>query len=693
MLVSLCVLFLAFQDDQISQAPLKNYQVADQFSEAIQKYNSVERSESEALFKQVLATLEGRQDMDPKEAIIYTESLKYMGALNYPDQTEAYFEKLIRFDPDHQLNTRDLPPKIVEVYDQLRSRLVGQVKVRVSDSKDGSSLEGAVLTVDGKELGPLFGEKQFSVFYGLHQFEVRCPNYQTYQQSLEVTAGGENLIVASMLRIASQAVIVIFPTGCTASLDGKLVGRATHDVPTSYREQVLEKGLSMEDVGALTIDNLKPGKYTLTMEKPCYRPRTFEFTIGEPTRLNFKPIILEPAEARLTVEAATDNSGLVYLGTERIDFMPVSNHKVCPGTYELRVVFTDGEYLKMITLADGDNLKVLAEPLPSVVWFGLEDDREGKPPGDIDAWVNGLRHWNVRQLNSDDTTKVPVNPYPLLFEQETMDEEGARSLTHMANADLYMAARVVRTKVIIRNVEVAFWSPLNNRIQIRQYDFREFEKFKEQLALMDSLPTLTKPWLGIQIGRLRDLAGARVLEVHEAGPLAGQVKVGETLTAIDGNLVRGPQDLMALTGTGEVTLEIAGRQIKVNPIATIAEMPYSSEHAPQPMLARLDKMARYHPDPLVRLSAQFNLARFQMLSGDYKSAFDIFSTLKIDTKFGINQGTLLFYQGLCFRRLKLTNEANNAFREVLSYPGATLFDAYGPNAAFWAAAEMNNPNL
>ncbi len=692
MLISFCLVFLAFQDDQISQAPLKNYQIADQFSEAIQKYNSVERSDSELLFKQIVSSLEGRQDLDANEASIYTESLKYMGALNYPDQTEAFFEKLIRFDPDHLLNTRDLPPKIVEVYDHLKARLVAQIKVRVSDSKDGSSLEDATFKVDGKDMGTLSGEKQFSVFFGLHQFEVACPNYQTYQQSLDVSAGSETLINASMLRIASQATIVVYPSDCSASLDGKPVGRTTKNPPANYREQVLENGLSMEDVGALSIDNLKPGKYTLTLEKPCFRPRTFEFTIGEPTRLNFKPIVLESAEATLDVQAATDNSGLVYLGTERIDFMPVTDHKVCPGTYELRVVFTDGEYLKTIHLKDGEHLKLVAEPLPSLVWFGLEDDREGKPPGDMDAWVNGLSHWNVRQLNPNDTTKVPVNPFPLLFDRANMDEEGARTLTHMATADLYMAARVVRTKVIIRNVEVAFWSPLNNQIQVRLFDFREFEKFKEQLAQMDAVPALTKPWLGIQTGRLRDLTGVRVLEVDEAGPLAGQLKVGETLLAIDGNLLRGPQDLQGLNGTSEVALDLNGRQLKVSPIATITELPYSGELAPQPMLARLDKMARYHPDPLVRLSAQFNLARFQMLSGDFKSAFDIFSTLKIDTKYGINQGTLLFYQGLCFRRLKLTSEANNAFREVLSYPGATLFDAYGPKAAFWAAAEMNNPN-
>ena len=79
--------------------------------------------------------------------------------------------------------------------------------------------------------------------------------------------------------------------------------------------------------------------------------------------------------------------------------------------------------------------------------------------------------------------------------------------------------------------------------------------------------------------------------------------------------------------------------------------------------------------------------------GDIKDAYDLFSTMTLDYDYGISQGTLLFYQGLCFRKLQLTSEATESFRAVLQYPNATIFDAYGPKAAFWADSEMKNTSF
>ncbi len=79
--------------------------------------------------------------------------------------------------------------------------------------------------------------------------------------------------------------------------------------------------------------------------------------------------------------------------------------------------------------------------------------------------------------------------------------------------------------------------------------------------------------------------------------------------------------------------------------------------------------------------------------GDVKEGYDMFSSMTLNLEYGISQGTLHFYQGLCFRKLKLNSEATESFRAVLQYPHATLFDAYGPKAAFWADSEMKNTSF
>jgi hypothetical protein len=162
----------------------------------------------------------------------------------------------------------------------------------------------------------------------------------------------------------------------------------------------------------------------------------------------------------------------------------------------------------------------------------------------------------------------------------------------------------------------------------------------------------------------------------------------------NGQALRAPGELRHLPLGAPVTLDLDSGQIEVTPIPTIAEIPYDSENlVPQALLAKLEKQAKYDPDPLIRNSARFNQARFQFFLGDNQKAFDIFSTLVLDTQYGINQGTLFYYQALCFRRLKLAGEATDALRRVLDYPNATLFDAYGPKAAEWAEAELAAPNL
>lgn len=689
MIAATCLVFLLlFQEE----ATLNDFSAADQFSEAVGKFNSVQRSESEPMFEGIVTALEELDHLDEDQHLIMTESLKFLGVLKYPEETEAYFEKLIRFDPSYALRTRNLPPKIVGVFDALKQKLVGQVRVSVYDIANANPLDEAVFVIDGRPMGTVYGEKTFFVFTGEHQLEVRCPNYDSYSEQVQVIPEVETEMVASLTRIASQYYVVSYPGGCNVMLNDQLLGTTSAEVPQYYRDRLSKQGIALSDAGAMVINDLGAGTYKLRLEKACFRSRLFEFEVTEPKRDFFEPVGMERAQAFLNVTTATERSGVVYFNTERVGLLPVTNHEICPGNYELRVAFTDGEYIKNVSLKDGETSHFTAEPLPSIVWFGLEDEREGRPPNDIGAWISAMKSWNVRTEDSNNTTLVPINPFPILFKEQEMASDLGEALTRQLRADLYMAARVVRHKVVIRNVEVAFWTPLSKRIHVRSFDFREFFKFRELLERLDAVPTLTKPWLGVQVAGLRGVKGVKILEVHQGGPLSGQVQPGEFITAINGNPLREPDELVGLSSLDPVTLEVSGREVKVTPVATIREVYLDVEAAPQGMLARFEKLGKYHPDPLIRQAALFNQARFQMLLGDYAHAFDIFSSLKLGDSYGINQGSLYFYQGLCFRRLKLSSDANTSFKVVLDYPNATLFDAYGPKAAFWAEAEMNNPD-
>jgi len=683
-------MLLMFQD--LKEENLDTITVEDRFSEAVSIFNSVQQTESEPLFKQIVADLELRPELVDEERYLMTESLKYLGWMTFPDETEDYFTKLIRFDPSYQMPARDLPQKIVTVFERLSQNLVGSVVVSCRDAETGAPLRG-LLYVDGKEAGPIVDDTRFFLITGPRNLEIRRQNYEAFTAAVDVTSEMEGQVTGVLLRSSAEMHLVTYPRDVRIFANDVEVGLTSEDVGEEYFSRLRELGVPRKEAGSVVLNGLGTGKINLRFEKDCYQTFQAHKDIDSLKRITLKPVLMEPAQAYLSVTTADESLCLVFLGKQRVGFTPVERFAVCPGEYELRVRFNDGEYIKKLTLVDGQEVPILAEPQPSIAWYGLEDDKEGAPPGDMDAWINGLKTWNVHHVNPSDTSVVPISPFPLLFSGETMSKDNQAKLTQRLQADLYMAARVVR-KVLIRTVEVAFWTPMSKKIQVKSFDFREFEKFQQLIQTFDEMPKLTKPWLGIQVASQRGIQGCSVLEVNAKGPLNGKLTQGELITKVDGNLLRNPAELIDRKPGVPVVLEVGDRDVEVVPTDTIAEVRFEKDQgAPQAMLAKFEKMAKYHPDPLIRESARFNQARFQFFLQDVEEAYDIFSTMSLTADYGISQGTLFYYQGLCFRRLKQISEATASFRSALQYPDATLFNAYGPKAAFWADAEMKNTSF
>lgn len=688
----LLLLWQPVQQD-IQSENLETFTVADRFQEALQTFNSVQQTESEAMFRTIVGELEEQRDLDEDERIILTESLKYLGQLTFPNETERFFTRLIQFDPGYQLNTKDMPPKIAAVFIELRDRLVGQIRVTATDAETGEALYDATLVVNGKVAGSIMGESLIPVLAGSWTVEIRKPNFESFRQDMTIPGNTEVMLQGQLTRNASQLYFVVSPPGVNVTINGEPQGQADHEVLPGYRRKLESMNLDFDKVGALAVNNLPMGEYTITFNSPCFKEKTSVLTIDQHKRWLLEPQSMEPSRALLSVSTASDASGIVFLDQERIGFLPVVNHPVCPGEYDLRVRFTDGEFIKRVELADSGSIDVLAEPLPSMIWFGIQSDEADEAPADVDSWLRSLDTWNVQSVDPDDITRVPVNPFPVLFGDENIPEDQQEFLTRHLKADLYVAGRIVRRKVVIRHLEIAFWSPLSRRIHVMSFRFQEIERLRKALDAIDTPPPLTDAWLGFRAGRMKDAPGLAVLSVHPNGPATDKLNIGARVTEVNGTLLKEARELTDRNDLEPVRLTADGQAVDITPVATIAEVPFQpNQVAPQAWLAKFDKLTKYHPDPLYRQSAQFNQARFQFFMGDFKEAFDAFSTMRIDMPYGINQGTLWYYQALCFRRLNLKVEAMNAFQEVLNYPNATLFDAYGPAAAFWAQTEMNNPN-
>jgi len=685
-MITALLLLLLLQDEIVSET-IHTQAYGDQFERAMALFNSVDREQSRPLFLELIQSIEQKGTKNPEDREIYALCLQWLGVLGYPAETDPYFERLVRFDPDYSMVGQKISPKIINHFNALKSRLVGTVRFAISEADGTGLVDKAAVWVDGQSAGVILaGKTTLAMWAGSHRVEVTKPNFETFSTTIAVKAGEEIKVPGMLHRKSAELQFVTVPSDVAVYFQNELKGRSTGASPASYAERLVRLGISPAQASEVfSIDEIPPGEYVVRFEKPCYKPKSFKIQLTKVERKSFEPIVLDPAAAYLDVSTAQPSSGIVYLDQERIGSLPISAHQVCPGSKTLRVQFTDGVFQRDLLLEEGKTTQVVAEPLPSLVWFGIQEKEGEKPGEDVEFWLRSLRTWNFRRINPNDTRQVPHDPFDLFFSQGGFNSAAAEVLNRGVNADLYVAARVVRRKVVIRYLEVAFWSPLSPRTRLYAFDFRELDQLKALLQNLDGEMPLTRAWLGLQVVKVEGEEGCRVVAVDPAGPAAKLIQEGALLKSCNGVLLDSPTPLTRLVAGREAILETGGSYIKITPVSTMAELPYHpSSFCPPAMIARLEKTSRYSGNSLVRESARFNQARFQFFVGDFQQAFDTFSTFKLSHNSGIGQGTLHFYQALCFRKLNLQAEASASFKEAQRFPGATLFDADGPKVAFWA---------
>lgn len=693
MILMSIVFFWCFQEEIVSE-DLDITNLRTEFDTGVSLFNSIDQEQSTAYFEKVVSELAPQPERTDEETFMLKESLRYLGVITYPDRTEEYFERLIEIDPGYDMSLHKLSPKIVGIFDEIRQKRVGRIRLQISEPmrEGGLLLDHAAIFVDDRLVGMLSGNTVVNVLAGNHEVRVEKPDYETLTASVSVPPAGEVPVTGVMARNAAELVFLTVPNGVKIFFDNVAQGETEGSAPVEYSENLLSLNISPEEASdTFSINGVQPGEYTIRFQKPCYRTQIKNVKVENFDRIAFRPVVMEPVYSFLEVTAPGEASGIVYLNQERRGALPLLASQECPGTYTLMVQFTDGQYIKEVTLEEGKTTKILAQPLPSIVWFGIDrsSDDMAADVAQVDQWLKSLKSWNVQFVDPNNTRLVPHDPFDLLFSEKQIVGEAWHAFHRSLNADLYMAARVVRKKVVMRFLEIALWTPLSQRISVYAIDFRELEKLSALLGAIDGPLALTQPWIGVQVAKIWGQQGCKVMDVNEDGPLSARAREGSIIAKIGGKLFNQPAQLYDLRAGQEVELEIGNEVVPVVPVNTIAALPYEPERVcPQAIIARLEKLSKYATATIEKQSAQFNLARYQFFLGDYQQAFDIFSTFRMDQPYGISQGTLFFYQGLCFRRLNLNEEAVGSFNSAMSYPQATLFDAYGPKVAFWAETQL-----
>lgn len=666
-------------------------QIRPQFESALRMFKSVEREGSLQLFEKIVADLESRPARNEDEDLMLLESLKHLAVLTFPDKTEEYFNRMIHLNPGSEIQAGTMSPKFIRMFNDIKSKITGTLLVKLVEASDpsGQLLSGGKLLIDGVFTGLVQAGIPIPVLAGSHEITIDMPNFDPFVQTMQIAANGSQVLNGSLFRNAADLGFVTSPQGIKVFVNGVEAGITEGEAPVDYADYLHAEGLSPAQASSVfSINNVKAGSYDIRFQKPCYQTRTITVPIEELKSYNFKPVILKPSRAYITVHTVTPTPGIVYLNHERLGSLPLLNKQVCPGSYQLRVQFPDGQYVKTLNIEENEQIELNAKPQPSMAWFGIQEKEGRAPDQSVDQWLHNLKTWNVLDVDSTDSTIISHDPFSILFNTSHQIDEQGRILTQEIKADLFVAGRVIRKKTIIRYLQLAFWSPLSTKVKTYDIDFRDLNRLKTLFHTMDLPLTLLTPWLGVETIQLKGQSGLKIQMIHPNGPLAGLAQPGQKITAFNNALVNHPKELVT-SNFNPVTLNIANKAVQVTPIPAIIELPFTPRVlCPQAVIARLDKISRYAEKPLLRSSAKFNLARYFFFMNDFQQAFDLFTTIEFPNDYGISRGTLLFYQGLCFQRLNLKTEAGTSFNKALSYPKATLFGPNGPKVKTWAKTQL-----
>lgn len=212
------------------------------------------------------------------------------------------------------------------------------------------NVEGAEVLVDGNPVGvtPLMT----AIAAGEHQLEIRMDGYARHSQELSVPADKKVTVQTELEHIAGTIIVMAKPAGAAVSLDGE------------------DKGTTP----GVLLENVHPGKHTITIAKAGYRTVTESISLakGQEVTLN---VTLEATAGLLLVTTVPAGASVyadgVLLGStplEKAD-MPIGLHSLRLSTpayadtfVSVDVVLGEEASVEHVFSTEVGALKILPEP-------------------------------------------------------------------------------------------------------------------------------------------------------------------------------------------------------------------------------------------------------------------------------------------------------------------------------------------
>lgn len=702
-------------EDLELEEPAIPRELEDLFTEAELLFQTVDQSDSIELFTTVIDSLEPlRFEGDEQVLDRLQASLVYRARANFnlgdTAATELDLERLLRLDPDFDLDRTVVSSKLSQLFDDTRTRIVGFAELLVAPSDAQVRVNGNLLDTESGAI---------AMQAGSYVAEIVRPGYTPATLAFDVRAGDTVTLEAELVRSSAVISLRTSPAGAEVLIDSVL--RAQTDGPAEPTF-IPPPGKTRSDFSAMSLlADIDTGPHIIEVRYPGFRSYRASLEVTEARDFVLRPVVLEPQAG--TVVLTGLGSGAVTTVDGR-EVRPRSNgsgqHELIlsPGSYRLAVTKGSlGVFEAPIDVEDRQTVELEVELKPALVLVGIlggDDVGAQRLEESLVAAFDRSGYWSLL-----DRTEVG----PASLRSTGLDTEELRTLAERGSptsgsvnwqqvqeqsdtsfpGSVYLLA-VLGDDLIAQKASLWAWpaAPGPSRPDLLSLPL-------DDAAAIDRLvssfrPSLDERHAHLGLVAIDSAAGAgpvvAQLTAGASGAAAG-LQIGDEITAVDGapvfNVAQFETAVRRAVG-GSMSVEIS-RSGQTLTFDVEPQQSYTVVDVNDPDLIRAAAAAELNNE-LARDSErsprwllQLNHAAILLRSGDLEAAVRELRRIETPSTQGLGRATVDYWIGLALLRLSVQQAsyiepAKAAFQKAAEVPDGRLFHDVGPLVAPRAKARL-----
>ena len=358
----------------VTLPPLDEAEIQQLFDEAEALFQSVDQEISLPRFGALLDRLEPHLAagvLSEPMRDLFVRSLAYRARmlfnLDERESVEAELSRMLSVQPEADLDRAEASPKLVDQFDALRRRLIGEVEFILEPTD-------AVVEIDGRAVDALSGP--VGVLAGQRQLAITLPGHLSIEQPLEVEAGSLITLERTLERVSAVLRLNTRPAGATVTLDGEVRGVTEGTAPVGFLPQGQAAVYRREEFSdELVIDGIGTGVLRLEVSLEGYRTSRQELRIHELLDYPMPPIVLERESGSLVFNDFPRGAEIRIDGQARAPDNPGASRPrlaLSPGSYHVTVSAGPSRmFSTQLQLADRQTMEINVRLRPGLAYLGV----------------------------------------------------------------------------------------------------------------------------------------------------------------------------------------------------------------------------------------------------------------------------------------------------------------------------------